>query len=203
MTTLQEGSLQTSRRRVARAVTDLFAPVNLVVGNLVLVGASSTRRPLVGASWGLLAATFAGLLPYAFVLLGVRRGRYTDRHVRLRQQRRAPLMFAAGCVVVGMTVLSSLGAPRQLLALVIAMLVGLVVTLTITHWWKISIHSAVAGGSAVILSLAFGPALLLVLPVVVAVCWSRVALGDHTPAQVLGGAGVGCLVAAIVFTSLR
>ncbi len=191
------------RQRVARAVTNSFAPVNLVVVNLILVGAASARRPLIGAGWGLLAAVFAGLLPLTFVLLGVRRGRYTDRHVKLRQQRRGPLLFAAGCVVVGMVVLQALGAPRQLLALVVAMLVGLVATLTITHWWKVSIHAAVAGGAAVVLSLAFGPALLVVLPVVAAVCWSRVVLGDHTRAQVIGGSAVGCLVAAAVFSALR
>ena len=54
----------------------------------------------------------------------------------MREQRRVPLLFAVACVVTGLALLALLGAPRQLLALVIAMFVGLIVTLTITLAWK-------------------------------------------------------------------
>jgi membrane-associated phospholipid phosphatase len=69
-----------------------------------------------------------------------------------------------------------------------------------------SIHTAVAGGSAVILALVFGPTPLALgtgLPLVGAIGWSRVRLGDHTVAQVLVGSVVGAAVAGLVFGLLR
>lgn len=191
-------------RRTAQAITDLLSPVRLAVGLLLLVGTGSGDGPLVGLGWGLLAATFAGLIPYAFITVGVRRGHYTDRHIRRREQRLVPLAVAAFSVVAGVAILKWLGAPQQLVALVVAMLVGLLVTLVITLAWKVSVHSAVAGGAATIAVLAFGPvANLLGVPAVVAIGWSRVRLRDHTSAQVAVGAGMGACVAATVFTLLR
>lgn len=192
------------RRRLAQVVTEVCAPVVLSIGLLLIVGAASTPNPLVGLSWGLLAALFVGVIPYGFLLLlGIRRGRWTDRHVRIREQRTVPLAFAIASVVFGVGVLAVAGAPQPLIALVIAGLAGLAVTVVLTLAWKISIHTAVASGTATILFLVFGPALLLTWPLVAAVGWSRMELRDHSPAQVIAGAVVGTLVAAAVFTTLR
>lgn len=196
--------LQDRGARVAAAVTDLLSPAHLVVALLLLVGVASSPSPLAGLAWGLLAATFAGLLPYMFIALGVRRGRYSGRHIPHREQRVVPLLVAVGCVVSGGALLGALGAPRQLFALLVAMLVGLVVTLSITSFWKISIHAAVAGGAASIAVVVLGPpALLAGSGAVAAVGWSRVHLGDHTRAQVAAGAVLGAVVAATVFPPLR
>lgn len=195
---------RTTGTKVAQAITDLLSPVHLVVGVLLLVGLRSADSVLHGLGWGLLAATFAGLLPYAFIAWGVRRGRYTDRHIRRREQRVVPLAVALASVVTGIGVLAWLGAPQQLLALVVAMVVGLVVTLAVTLAWKVSVHSAVAGGAAVIGALVYGPAAAVVgVPALAAVAWSRVQLRDHTSPQVCAGTVLGATVAATVFTQLR
>lgn len=202
MTTLHPDAAR-RHNTVAQAVTDVLSPLHLVVAVLLLVGAVSAHDPFRGAGWGLLAAVFIGGLPYAFLLHGVRRGRYTDRHVRVRQQRTGPLLFAGGCVITGLVLLALLGAPRQLLALVVAMLVGLAVTMAITLAWKVSVHTAVAAGTVVILTLVLGPELLVTWPAVALVGWSRVQLRDHTLAQVVAGAALGGVIAATVFTALR
>lgn len=203
MTNVQQRRRRLTRRRLAQVVTEVCAPVVLSIGLLLIVGAASTPNPLVGLGWGLLAAFFVGVIPYGFLLLGIRRGRWTDRHVRIREQRTVPLAFAIASVVFGAGVLAVAGAPQQLIALVIAGLAGLAVTVVLTLAWKISIHTAVASGTATILFLVFGPALLLTWPLVAAVGWSRMELRDHSPAQVIAGAVVGTLVAAAVFTTLR
>jgi membrane-associated phospholipid phosphatase len=190
------------RSGLARAVTELLAPANLAVAQLLLVGWQDTPGP-AGLGWGLLAATFCGLLPYGIVIAGVRRRRWTDRHLRARQQRPVPFLAAIASVLAGLAMLLVLDAPRQLVALVVAMLTGLATTLVVTLWWKLSVHSAAAGGTVAILALVFGPALTLALPVVAVVAWARVRLGDHTPAQTLAGAALGGLVATTVFIALR
>lgn len=69
--------------------------------------------------------------------------------------------------------------------------------------WKFSGHAAGVAGAVVILVLVFGPTLLALVPAVALVGWARVEVGDHTPAQVTAGAGLGALVAALVFSLLR
>jgi hypothetical protein len=187
---------------LARAVTELLAPANLAVGQLLLVGWHSTAGP-AGLAWGLLAATFCGLVPYGVVIAGVRRRRWTDRHLRLRRQRPAPFLAAIASFLAGLALLLALDAPWELVALVVAMLTGLTVTLVVTLWWKLSVHTAAAAGTVAILALTFGPTLTLTIPAVALVAWARVRLGDHTPAQTLAGAALGGLMATTVFILLR
>jgi membrane-associated phospholipid phosphatase len=191
------------RRRAALIVTETTAPAPTAL--LLLLAVAWHSAPTTGAAilWGLLAATFASLIPFAFILRGVRRGRWADHHVDARERRRVPLLVGAASLLVGLAVLATGGAPRELVALVTAMLVGLAVTLLVTALWKISIHTSVAAGAVVTLALVFGPPLLVTWPLVGLVAWSRVQLDGHTWPQVAAGAVLGALVAASVFTPLR
>ncbi|HEX5205704.1 MAG TPA: phosphoesterase PA-phosphatase [Actinoplanes sp.] len=153
--------------------------------------------------WGLLAALFCAVIPYAMILRGVRRGRLSDRHIGERSQRTGPLLSGLGSVLAGLALLVAGGAPRELIALVVASFAGGAVATGINHFWKSSIHAGVAAGSAVVLVLVFGPALLVAGVAVVAVGWSRVQLRDHTVAQVVVGAVIGAVVAGVVFGLLR
>lgn len=190
------------RKRLARLVTELFAPAPVAGGLLVIVAVHSAGST-AGLWWGLLAAFFAVLLPFLYLLRGVRRKQLTDHHVYLRRQRPRPLSIGVVSVLVGLGLMVILGAPRELVALVVAMAVGLALSLLVTLFWKISIHVAVVAGAIVILVLVFGPQCLALVPVVFLVGWARVAVGDHTPLQVAAGAVLGATVAAIVFTFLR
>lgn len=188
--------------RVAKLVTDVLAPAYLVIGLLLVVGAATGATVIGGIGWGVLAAVFCGVIPFSFILIGVRRGRLTDQHVGRREQRIVPLGFAVASVIAGLIALWYFDAPRDLVALVVAMLAGLVVTVAVTVAWKVSVHVAVAAGTVVILCLVFGWLCLLTVPVVIAIAWSRVRLRDHTLAQVTGGAILGAGVAALVFSAM-
>ncbi|MET7418387.1 phosphoesterase PA-phosphatase [Dactylosporangium sp. NPDC005555] len=190
-------------QRVARVVTEVLAPAVLVSVLLVLLavhGAPSVGRGLL---LGVVAAVFESVLPFLYILRGVRRGDLTDRHVGDHRQRRGPLLVGLGSVSVGFVVLVGLDAQRELLAAVVAGGVGLIVAAVVNHWWKMSIHTAVAAGAMVILMLVYGWPMVATAPLVGAVGWSRVALKDHTVAQVVVGAIVGAAVAGGVFSALR
>ena len=190
-------------RRLARLVTEVLAPAPVVAALLLAVAWRSAPTPAEAVTWALLAAAFCSALPMLYILRGVRRGRLTDHHVRLRRQRRGPLLVAGASVLVGLALLLAAGAPRAVVALVGAGGVGLAVAVAITLVWKISVHAAVAAGAVVVLVLVFGPALLVLAPLVALSAWARVQLEDHTPAQVAGGAAVGATVAGVVFSVLR
>ncbi|RLP95093.1 MULTISPECIES: phosphatase PAP2 family protein [unclassified Micromonospora] len=189
--------------RVARLVTELTAPAVLVTLLMVTVSWHSSPSARHGLAWGLLATLFVTGIPFAYIVGGVRRGRLTDHHVGRRDQRRVPLLVGLGSVAAGLALLAVLGAPRPLLALAVSGLVGLVVAVSVSHWWKMSIHSAVAAGTLIILVLTFGTHLLVAAPLPGVVGWSRVRLRDHTIGQVLAGGVLGALIAGVVFGLLR
>jgi PAP2 superfamily len=99
--------------------------------------------------------------------------------------------------------LGLLGAPRELIALVVALFVGGLVATVINHFWKLSVHASVAAGSMVVLVLTFGPFLLATVIVVAAVGWSRVRLRDHTTGQVIAGMVIGAVIVGVLFGGLR
>jgi hypothetical protein len=121
----------------------------------------------------------------------VRRQRFTDHHIRLREQLPVALVVGIGSALVGLILITVLGAPRELIALVVAMEVGLTISLAITLFWKMSVHMASVAGAIVILVLVFGPRLVILAPVVVIVGWAGIELDDHTPAQGMAGAAIG------------
>ncbi|MGH2449152.1 MAG: phosphoesterase PA-phosphatase [Chloroflexota bacterium] len=192
-----------NQRRFARLVTEVLAPAPVAAALLLLIAWHSTSSVLEAAWWGFLTVLFTVLIPLLYLLYGVRRRRFTDHHVRLRQQRPLPLGVAIVSVLVDVVLLLIFGAPRELLALVVAMAVGLGISTLITFVWKISIHVAVVAGAVTILVIVFGPMFALFAPLVALVVWARVEVGDHTPGQVAAGAMEGIAVAAIVFTMLR
>ena len=194
---------RTGADRLAQTITEVLAPPHLVIGLLVVVGAASHQSPVLGALWGLAAALFVGVLPYAGVLLAVRRGNLPSRNIPERVHRLAPIVLTAVSVAVGVTLLVLLDAPRDLVALVGAKLAGLAATGLVTTVWKISMHTAVAAGACVILALVFGPWLLLTLTLPIGVGWSRVRPHAHTLAQVIAGGVLGAGIAAAIFIPLR
>lgn len=191
------------QQRLAELVTEVTAPAPTAALLLVAVALHSAGSVRAALGWGLLAAVFAALIPFGFIVVGVLRGRWSNHHVPQREHRRVPLTVGIVSVVVGLLVLSAGGAPRELLALVAAMLVGLTVTLLVTQVWKVSIHASVAAGTAAILLQVFGAAALPAIPAVAVIAWARTKTGDHTPAQVGAGCVLGALVAALVFPALR
>lgn len=189
----------TARGRVPRLVAGVLAPAHLVIGQLLVVGWQATWPRLGGLAWGVLAALFCGVLPYGYILQGVRRGRWADRHIRHRRQRIQPLLISLTSVAIGLAAVRVFGGPAELFALVIAMLTGLAAILSVTAFWKASLHAAVGAGSVVVLIFVFGPWAVAAVPLLGVICWSRVATGDHTPAQVTVGAILGGLAAGIIF----
>lgn len=187
--------------RAARAVTEVFAPAVWAAAMPLIVAVHASGW--VGLGWGALAAFFTAAVPYGVIWLGVRRGRLTDHHIGRREQRRTPLLLGLASVLVGIVLLIVSGAPRPLTAMVVAMfVVGAGVT-AVNHYWKLSVHAAVAAGSVAVLVLVFGPVLLVGVLLVALVGWSRVVLRDHTVAQVVAGALVGAVVTGVAFAALR
>jgi hypothetical protein len=190
-------------RRIAAAVTEVLSPAVVAVALPLVVAWHATGHDVLAtAAWGVVVAVFFCVLPMAFLVHGARKGKWDGHWVRDRAHRTVPLLVCLLSALAGMAVMLIGRAPRELVALSSAMIVTLVACLVITRWWKVSLHAAVAGGAVAMVTLLFGPWLLLLVVLLALVCWARVALTDHTVAQVVAGALVGPVVGGAVFLAL-
>lgn len=182
--------------RLAKLVTDALSPVVLISVQLLLVPVRAAGL-LPGLLWGGVAIAFVSAAPLAYILFRVRRSTLTDVHIRVREHRRLPFLVGLATVLSGLILLAVTGAPRDLLALVVAVVALTVTVIAITSFWKISVHTMVAAMTTGVLVTLFGALFWLTLPGVALIGWARVALTDHTVAQVLAGAVLGVGIAGV------
>jgi membrane-associated phospholipid phosphatase len=190
-----------TRRSAARWCTYLLEPKNWIIVTVIAVGWHAGG--MAGLGWGLLAALFAGVIPTLFITRGIARGRWDDRNVGAKRPRLIVLVFLISSIAAGLILLATLGAPRELTLYFGAMLASVALLAAVTTVWKISIHCAVASGSVTILALLFGPWVTPAYALVALTAWSRVALKDHTTAQVIAGAVLGALAASATYALIR
>jgi hypothetical protein len=72
-------------------VNDVDRTVSLAI-LLPLVGWHSAGATVNGLLLGLAGTVFAAVVPMTYIVANVRRGRLTDHHVGVREQRRTPLL---------------------------------------------------------------------------------------------------------------
>jgi len=190
-------------QRTARALTEVGAPAVLLGVLPVVLSLATADTVAVGIAWAVVTAVFFAIAPFTWVLLGVRRGRLTDHHIGRRSQRRGPLLVGLACMITGWLIALVGHAPATLVAYLGTVLLEAAAAVAVTLAWKISLHSWIAALGATALVIVFGPWALLTIPLVAGVAWSRVRLGDHSPAQVAAGLAAGVLITSVLFPALR
>jgi membrane-associated phospholipid phosphatase len=189
--------------RAARLITDRAEPRNVII--LVSLGIGLAQdNPITGLLWAIEAIVFAAAIPMTYIKKGMRSGKWADRHVGQVQRRKLLIPVIMASVGVGIGGMLVFDAPDDMVALVVAMLATLAVLLVPTAvWkWKISVHTAVAGGALAMLALTWGPLVWIAYPLVAVIAWSRISLRDHTLAQTVAGAIAGTSTAGVVFSLL-
>ncbi len=183
---------------IARGLSQVFHPVVLSIVSISIVGFIGVREPPVGIGWTLLCLALQVIPVILFFNMRLRQGAYTDDDVSVRHQRTELYLFGLATVLVGMLILSLLGAPRSLLALLASAALINVLAATINLFWKISVHSATMGSCATIAALAAVPLGVFFGACAVALGWARVRTRNHTIGQVIAGLAlaVACVLAA-------
>ena len=185
----------------ARLVTEVLAPWVIVLVLPVAMAWQVTHSPSESLLWGSVIALTSSLLPMLVIVWGVRTGRWDGHHVRNREDRLVPFLALIGLSLAGLALLVLGGAPWPMVALDLSMITSLLVTGAITAKWKISMHTAVAAG-AVVIAMTYVPALWVLAALVAVIGWSRVQVGDHTPAQVVAGAVIGAVLGGGLYAAL-
>ncbi|PNI08875.1 phosphatidic acid phosphatase [Arthrobacter sp. AFG7.2] len=191
-----------AKNRTARWLTEAFQPPVVVSVQLLVSPVSQPGFPGT-MGYGALAALFVCVLPLFVLLMLVRQGKVTDHLVSDRRQRAPVLLMALASILAGLLVLTAAGAPHSVVAMVLAVVSGVVVLAGVSPFWKISGHAAAMSSAAVIGVLMLGPVWLPLLLLIPAVGWSRVVLRAHSAAQVVAGSLFGGVVMAGIWWALQ
>jgi hypothetical protein len=149
--------------------------------------------------WGVLAALFAGVVPFGVVWVLMRRGRVTDIHVAQKERRWLPLGAAFLSGGVALAAFRVLGAPRELHALGLVYLANAAAFAMVSHFWKISVHAGVYSGAFAACALAVNAWWALALVAVPLVVWARSRRGRHTVTQGIAGAVMAATLTAATY----
>ena len=171
-----------------------------VIAVPVFLGAAwaETGALLPALGWAALALLFADGVPLTYISLGRRFG-WVSGFDLPRREERAPFitvnLIGNG---LGYLLLRALNAPALLSTLLLVYVALGVTMMTISLFWKISLHAGGVGGFAAFLTWVFGPVWALAFLAVPLIGWARVHRQRHNWAQVAAGGIVGVSVTWIV-----
>lgn len=121
------------------------------------------------------------------------------------RERVIPVLLTGVFYYLGFVVLKRLHLPVFMLKFIIGSMVALMVTLVVSHWWKISLHlTGIGGVTGMMVALSFRlglgihPFFLLLIVASALVAMARLYLNAHTPAQTLAGFVTGFLAVGVV-----
>jgi membrane-associated phospholipid phosphatase len=186
-------------RLAAQWLSRIFHPFTIAPVVYWLVMFLSDVPALESLQWTALSFVVVIAPLVAALIYNVRRGRYSDMDVSIREHRYGLYALAILCFLILIALLNLLDAPRIALgclyAASCAILAGALINRFLT---KISLHSVtMAGGAAILFFVAPGAGIALTLATLL-VGWARIYLNQHTPGQVL----LGWLTAALCVAAI-
>lgn len=146
-----------------------------------------------GMSWAALYGFVVSLAPILGVFYMLKTGAISELHMSNTKERHLPYVMAVAFATAAYWLLTWLDGPYLLRCLALFNIIELAALGLINIYWLISMHSTGIMATFMLVGLVFGWAtsLSIVFPFVIAVCWVRLYLKRHTPAQVIAGLALG------------
>jgi len=186
------------RLKFAFWVSALFSPYLVIPFGTVALVASVTRTTEDLFVWTSLCILFTTVIPVAFIIIQIARGKITDVHVMERHQRNGPFLVAVLSAAIGALVMKYLGARLEIWGVALVFAINGLVLYCITAWWKISIHVAVLS-AAILAGAVMIPNLdwRLVGWAIPLIIWARYVRKRHTAWQGLMGFFVAIFITSV------
>ncbi|NUM45362.1 MAG: hypothetical protein HUU38_11715 [Anaerolineales bacterium] len=178
--------------KIAKWISRIFHPFLVAVLTLTLATYQSGAPVPAVLLWvGISFATV--ILPVSlYILWMVRKGKYSDAYVSIREQRHSLYYVATLCLVALVVILAVGDPPLVVTACIVSGVLANGVGMLINRFTKISVHSAAMAGCTAVL-LVFAPVVGWVMVFATLITgWARMVLKAHTISQI----GLGYLVAS-------
>ncbi len=196
---MKDSSTQNALDRVAFYISALSSPYIFVIVIPLLVIAHYANSTTKSISWAFLWVMFAGLIPFLFIYLGVKQGRYSDIHLAKREQRGGPFLVSIASSLLLLMLLFLLHAPREILAMTASLLATGITFYLITLFWKVSVHLASFVGSIMTTAILLHHSWLWLLIAAPLIAWARMRRHKHTLPQVVAGAFIATILSLSVY----
>ncbi len=178
----------------ANLISTVFSPALTIFYSVILCSYSIEHPSKL--LWVSFFVFLFVLVPTAYIFYLIGRGKVTDFHISVREERIRPLSVLFTYALLSVFLYATLGGPEMLVKLGFSSLALTAFWILISLRWKISGHCAALGALAVIgKSLGYSAEVLVfLLPVILAVAWSRIRLECHNFPQTVAGFALGALV---------
>ena len=210
---MNENNINRKLALTAPIASDVFSPLLVpTYATAITLWYTLLRFLPIGVKlWALGGVLFITAIAPALVIFTlIRMGKVSDASISDKSQRTIPYCTSILCYLGAGYFMHSMQAPSWLVAFFYGAAIVSVLSLIITHWWKISAHSGAVGGLAgACYWLAFHN--LLAFPmiwvsatfaIVGLVAWARLFLNHHTPLQVFAGATLSFIIEFLALTLL-
>jgi membrane-associated phospholipid phosphatase len=194
--------VQSITSRLASLLSILFSPFLVPVAAILFLVRVYAQTWGQFALWTAITVLFFNIIPFSYIYSKVKQGKLTDIHIVIREQRILPLLFAQISAIIGVFILSLLGAPKGLIHLGICYIVNGIVFIIITQWWKISLHSAVVAGCVTALAYIVTPKMAFLFFLIPIVAWARIQKKRHTLIQTLAGAIIAIILTRLILQAI-
>ena len=175
--------------RIAQFISGVTRLPLIAVPLFLIVGAAAAGWE--GVLWALLCLLLTSGLSLAYLIYLTRSGRVRDPEKISREERVRPLRVVAGLHVAAFVLVTLLGAPEELRAVLLSYALATTAFALLIPFVNLSLHAAGATGALACLILVFGVRGMLFVPVLPLVWWARTALGRHTYSELALGTMVG------------
>jgi len=183
--------------RLARWISILFDSSVLSIPIFLAFGWIDAGT--IGLGWAILILIIVTGIPLAYLVIGLRYGWVSDMEMTQRSERPRFILISLSSDVLALLVLLFLHGPHLLSVIVLTYFCLAITMLTISRFWKISLHMAGVGGFSTALLYVFGIPMLWVFLSLPLVAWARLHRRKHTLAQLVTGAIAGILVTILTF----
>ena len=175
--------------RIARLVSNATRLPLLAVPLFLLVGAATAGWS--GLLWAVLCLLLTSGLSLLYLAYLARSGKVRDPRRIPQEERIRPLRVVAGLHAGAWIIVTVLGAPDSLRAVLLSYALATTAFAVLTPYINISLHAAGVSGAVVCLLFVFGFLGAIFIPVLPLVWWVRRRLGRHTNLELALGTVVG------------
>lgn len=190
------------KKQFGQLVSTIINPIILIMLVPYILIHKTTHNIQAAFYWSGVSFIFI-LIFSAFVLIGVKKGYFSDLDISNRKQRPLLYSFAIVLSLIYLLCLFVMHAPFVLFMGVIALALGLAIGELINTKIKVSLHVGTIMAFVTSLVLIYGVQFILVYPLVPMVAWARIKTHNHTPKEIIVGAVVGFILTLVVYVAFE
>ncbi|HEY4754938.1 MAG TPA: hypothetical protein VIH28_02675 [Ignavibacteriaceae bacterium] len=180
-----------SLQKIARIISTIFIPPTFSMVSFIFLALRFETNTNQKIYVILIAMVFAFILQIASFIYFYKKKLISDIDAKTKEERTLPYLLSIVIFIIGFILLLICSASNISIAFWFCYISNTFLVIFINRYLKISIHAMGVSGPLALFSFILGFIVLLFLPILIAVGWSRIKLKCHSLTEVVVGAVLG------------